>query len=459
MKVNQPFKLFVPTSIKNGLLEYLERKPPGFKYEKSEFYFIVNYLLYKQLFTKKKTEYFAINYKYLKSVIQRNTNNYMKYLFIGEIILRDNYKPGIKPYFYKLNPKFELDVNTVLVKPGTRLFEKMYKKQKNKKAHYNRLEFYLREMKNKLMNLQFDSNSAMVFVSNVTEIRKRLAYTMQIEYLKDKRTRYFSRNNVNNRLDTNLTNLKSDLRNFIVGDFTHIDLKNSQPFFLNQLIKFNVNKERVYDNSTLICSNFLNLNMCKSFGIKAVKRVLKIHQNKKKSNLVNLKKFEIAVNSGNLYDFITEYFNSQYTRDEVKDIMFKVMFSENVIYQDYGKKIPYEDEKKVFANVFPFIAEVIKILKDKNHKVLPIFLTKMESYIFIDCISKKLVSAGIVPLTIHDSIIVETIHTTKAMEIIKNVFIEHFNVIPALHIKQMGICNHLTEQSFKQHNLISTPVG
>jgi len=437
MKVNQPFKIFVPTSIKNSLLKYLERNPPDFKYSEFNFYFIINYLLYKQMYAKEKIEYFAINYKHLKSVIPTNTNKYMNYLFIGEFILRDNYIPGKKPYHYKLNPKFELDCNTVSVEPGTRLYEKMHRKFRNKKAHYNRLKPHLMEMKNKLMNISFDSDAALQFVSNNTDLKKQLAYTMQIEYLKDKRTRYFSRNNVNNRLDTNLTNLKSDLRNYIVGDFTHIDLKNSQPFFLNQLIQYMANKSH-HNDSTLICCDYLCFDLCKVFGIKLVKSVFKIHQKQKESNLVNLKKFGDAVNSGRFYDHILEYFNSQYTRDEVKDIMFKVMFSQNVVYKNYHRIIPYEDEKKVFADVFPFISEVIKILKHKDHKTLPIFLTKIESFIFIDCISKKLVSAGIMPLTIHDSVIIETIHAPKAMEIIKNVFIEHFGVIPALHVTRMN---------------------
>jgi hypothetical protein len=458
MKVNQPFKLFVPTSINKSLLNYLEVNPPKFKYKACNFYFIVHYMLYKQMFAKKETEYFAFNNKFLRDIIGTKPDKYKTYLFNGEFILRDQYIPGQKPYWYKLNPKYKLDLNTIPVEPGTRLFEKMHIKFKNKKAHYDRLEPHLRKMKNKLMKISFDRKSALRFISNNSDMKKRLAYTMQIEYLENKQTRYFKRNKTNNRLDTNLTNLKSELRNFIVGDFTHIDLKNSQPFFLNQFIHYLVNMSPI-ENSTLICCDYLSFNLCKIFGIKVVKAVLKNHQKQKKSNLVNLKIFENAVNSGKLYDFIRERLNSQYARDEVKDMMFKVMFSQNIIYKNYRKTIPYENEKKVFANVFPFVAEVIKILKDKNHKVLPIFLTKIESYIFIDCISKKLVSAGIVPLTIHDSIIVETIHTSKAMEIIKNVFIEHFNVIPALHIKQMGTCNHFNGTSFKQHDLISTPMG
>ena len=55
-------------------------------------------------------------------------------------------------------------------------------------------------------------------------------------------------------------------------------------------------------------------------------------------------------------------------------------------------------------------AEVVKILKEKNHKALPIFLQKLESHVFIDLICKKLVEEGIIPITIHDSVIVQKKH-------------------------------------------------
>jgi hypothetical protein len=437
MRVSHPFKLFVPSSIRDSLNEYLAKNPPSFKYDTFNFYFIFNYLLYKQ-YVKEESGFYALNHKHLKSAMHSNINSYIKYLINGEFILRDNYIPKEKRYHYKLNPTYKMDTQTVLVEPGTRLFDKMNRKNRNKKAHYNRLEPHLKKMKDKFMNVPFNSEAALEFVSQCTNMKKQLSYTMQIEHFKDKRTRYFARNKTNSRLDTNLTNLKSDMRSFLTGDFTHIDLKNSQPFFLNQLIKTLVNSLGGGDNNTLLCCNYFSLNYRESFGIKAIKSVLKIHHKRKNLNLVNLKEYEKAVNSGNFYDVMREHLDCKYTRDEVKDIMFKVLFSQNEVQKSYRRFIPFEDEKKVFATVFPFVAEAIQILKNKDHKALPISLTKIESYIFIDCISKELVSAGIVPLTIHDSVIVETEQAEKALVIIERVFMKYFKVTPALHVKQLN---------------------
>ncbi len=48
---------------------------------------------------------------------------------------------------------------------------------------------------------------------------QKLCYLTSINHIEDKRFRYFKRNNTNQRLDTNLTNLKSDLTQFIIGAY------------------------------------------------------------------------------------------------------------------------------------------------------------------------------------------------------------------------------------------------
>jgi hypothetical protein len=451
MKDNQPFKLFVPASIKNDLTKYLKDEPPGFKYDVFDFYFIINYLVYKQVNLESDEEYFNINHSHLETVINSKTDKYVKYLRNGEFIFNDGYYiKGGKPYHYKLNPKFDFDLNTVSIEPGTKLFNQIQSKHRNKRAHFNRLEPHLMEMKDKLMDLHFDYNAAKYYISENPDIKKRIAYFNQIELLADKRLRYFSRNKTNNRLYTPVTNLKKELREFIIGNLVNIDLKNSQPFFLGQLLmklvrlmanlRLDINKNDLEDinNNTILCCSFLNFDLSKTFGIKVIKSISKIHQKQKKANLVNLKEFADCVNAGNLYEYVGKYFNGKYKRDEIKDMMFKVLFSRNFDYKNYTKFIPYEKEKKVFAEVFPIVAEMVKILKEEKfnsgkHKILPVLLQKIESYIFIDCISKDLVNAGIVPITIHDSIIVERQHKNKAIEIIHNVFAQKFNVIPLFH--------------------------
>jgi hypothetical protein len=52
----------------------------------------------------------------------------------------------------------------------------MNRKSKNKKAHYNRLEPHLKKMKNKFMKVPFDSEAALEFVSQCTDMKKQLLH-------------------------------------------------------------------------------------------------------------------------------------------------------------------------------------------------------------------------------------------------------------------------------------------
>jgi len=117
--------------------------------------------------------------------------------------------------------------------------------------------------------------------------------------------------------------------------------------------------------------------------------------------------------------------------------MFKVLFSKNIDYNKRSKFIPYNKEKKVFNSVYPFVYEIVKIFKNKDNKKLPIYLQKIESYLFIDCITKELVENGIIPFTIHDSVMVKKQDKEKTIEIINKVFIEQVGIVPKLKIEKV----------------------
>ena len=84
-----------------------------------------------------------------------------------------------------------------------------------------------------------------------------------------------------------------------------------------------------------------------------------------------------------------------------------------------------------------FVYNTIKALKVKDHRTLPIYLQRLESHLFIDCIARELVDNGIVPFTIHDSVIVKTKDQDKAIEIMNDVFIKEIGEIPTYDIKKL----------------------
>lgn len=435
MKPNSPIILYIPASFIKGLNKYLKANKPGFKYDVLYFYYIIHYILVRQI--KTKADFIPIN-KNLKAITVSNINQYIKILVNGEFIISDNhYIIGEKSKCYRINPNYLKGIDKIEIKTDCKLFNSIIKNQRRKKAHNNRLEPFLKRMYDELMKIDIDYQKAEKWILEQPNEVKRNSYMTALNLLADKRFRYFHRNSTNNRLDTNFTNLKSELKQSVIGDYVNIDLKNSQPFFLSMILEALINNKTHQGQNTLCC--YLSYDyFIKTFGIKRIKEVSKIHQNQKKAFLVNLKTFKESVIRGTLYDDFIENYGAGITRKEVKDIMFKVLFSKNDLYYQFKKFIPYEKEKKVFATVYPFIYESIKILKSKDNVILPVFLQQVESYIFIDCIAKELVTADIIPITVHDSIMVKEEHKQHTIEIINRVFMENFGLIPTFDIKPIN---------------------
>jgi len=421
----------LPDLLIKELDKYLKDNPPNFKIHKVYFYYVVHHLTVMQI-QHKKDEYFYLNIKYLKSVTASNIDRYTKILKNGEFIISDeSYEVGVKSLKYKLNLKFIKGISKIELKPDNKLSKKLLKKIYQKKAHYNRLEPHLRLMKDKLMKMELDYKKANKWIETNANDAQILSYLTSINLLEDKRRRYFKRNKTNGRLDTNLTNFKSDLRQFIIGDYVSIDLKNSQPFLLGVLL------DTIINNKDTLCCYLQKDKLIKTFGIKRIKAVSKFHQNQEKAKMVNLRLFYDSVLNGNLYDDFIKYYSDDIARKEVKDIMFKVLFSRNEYYKGYRKIIPYQEDKKVFASVYPAVYEVVKALKVGDNKLLPIYLQRLESYLFIDCIAKELVDNGIIPLTIHDSVIVKTKDQAKTIEIMNDVFMKQIGIIPSFETKNL----------------------
>ena len=235
MKVHKPIILHIPALLVQELNKYLEANQPCFKYDIVYFYYIIHYIIVQQIKNKNNIEYclnVPINMKNFKAITVSNINDYIKLLINGEFIKSDNqYVKGERSKGYWINEIYLLGVDKIEVKSDCRLFKKIIKYQRRKKTHIDRLEPYLKRMNIELMNIDFDYDNAEKWILSQPDEQKRTTYIISLNQLKDKRFRYFKRNKTNNRLDTNITNLKKDLKQFIIGEYVCIDLKNSQPFF------------------------------------------------------------------------------------------------------------------------------------------------------------------------------------------------------------------------------------
>ena len=198
----------------------------------------------------------------------------------------------------------------------------------------------------------------------------------------------FHRNSTNNRLDTNLTNMASDLRPHIIGfeNMAYLDLVNSQPVLFNVLLR-------------------------------------KYHKGASGSQRKELDVYLEWTSKGKWYEKLVNIYNV--TRDEAKTIWMEIAYSRNS---------SYEHRKRKFKAKFPFISSIIQNLKKDNHANFSIELQKIESKVFIDMICKDLVEEGIIPYTMHDGLLVPKDETERTLEIMLENLKKVIGVYPTIKV-------------------------
>ena len=453
MKIAKPIVFHIPALFVSELDKCIKQNPPKSDYNISYFYFLMNRLTTNHYTKDKKKEFTNMNTQKLQKLSIYRIGSYMKYLKKYEFIISDNnYIPGEKSLEYKLNEKLLSGEYYFELLPETRLFKNIIHNQRMKKTNYAKMPDYLQKMKDLFMDIDFDYEAARDWIeNNSTEAEKHFRRTMLLQF-QDKRFRYFGRNKTNNRIDTNLTSIKKELRYCLKGDWISFDLKNSQPFFLFSDILRPINHIHTdhthhpphtphhkpigitYHNPICVAQRFLNLQQ--SFGVSTLQKISKCRKKddfaKNTTLSFELNKFGEAVFTGKYYESIM---NGNLTREEAKNTNWGVYFSKNREQTKYLYFIPYKKEKEIFAGIYPCIYEIIELLKEKDHAKLSVYLTSVESFVFIDTIASRLVQAGIMPLTVHDSVLVPAKHKDEAKQIIDNVFRELYGRVPAFHIE------------------------
>ena len=226
---------------------------------------------------KKSKTFYACAQK-LKSATVWNIDNYIKYLANGDILERDYFINGQRSYHYRLNPSLLSGVRSIEIRPGTRLHDRIIQQQRLKRKHHDRLEPFLKEMNKRFMGVDLDYPTTREWIETQASEASKYLYHTSVSMFEDKRFRYFSRNKTNNRLDHNLTNLKSEIRNYILGDYVSIDLANSQPFFLSQLLK-TLSQITTTTTTIPLCSGFFDFDLIQYLGKQQINTSSKIPQN------------------------------------------------------------------------------------------------------------------------------------------------------------------------------------
>ena len=196
-----------------------------------------------------------------------------------------------------------------------------------------------------------------------------LSYLNSLDSLKNKNYRV-NRNDTNKRLDTNLTNLYSELVDEICrqNDLVQIDLSNSQFCFLS-------------------------------------------HRLKKKLDTPDNTLFRSLSYNGELYSYVKDKLKLKSLK-ESKLLMFSLLFSSE-------KNTTHK--KKILKSLFPSVIEwVDRFKKENGYKKFSVELQKIESNLFIDVLLNKIKSKKFFCLTKHDSLIIRRNDYEPVMEIVTN---------------------------------------
>lgn len=178
----------------------------------------------------------------------------------------------------------------------------------------------------------------------------------------------------------------------------HLDIKNSQPYFLYTCIQQNpaINKEE-------------------------------------------LDRFGKLVVEGTLYDFLAVEYKKQTgysrTRMQMKKVIYKIFFS---------KVTSFGHLKAFFGGYFPTVMQYVYDTNKQCNSTLAKQLQNKESYTVLDVIMPLLEKQGIRPYTIHDSFVCKESEVSIIKELFISKLTELYGIAPALHIDYL-VPNELLE--------------
>ncbi|MDB5223928.1 MAG: hypothetical protein JWN83_2595 [Chitinophagaceae bacterium] len=246
----------------------------------------------------------------------------------------------------------------------------------------------------------------------------------------------------NHRFYNPITNIKRELRNFLTYDgeqLVSIDLKNSQPYLSIAFFKkeFWSNADSLGENLNL---KYLNKEIYNDIRRKEeYNNIITLV-----SSLENYAPIDSDVNNyisqvvaGTFYEYIQLHFQSIYpkkfdSREKVKKEVLTILFIKPQAGIFYS---PCQTFKVHFSTPY----ELYTTIKSVQYNYLPIILQRIESFLMIDIICKKIteINSEIPLFTIHDSIITTVGNEGLIEAIMKNELEYYIGYKPTLKIEYL----------------------
>lgn len=390
-------KAYIPSNLEWGA----ERHSDKYNY-------ILTLIYYGRIFDKRNDEnsFIPLNAKILHSILSGNHKDYINALIEKGIIETNNryivtkQSKGYRFTTQYRNVKFkQLNIMDKNIKRKIELLKEFRNKEIKLPQHK-----YIYEC---LKKISINEDEARYFIEhNTTKIEEYVNHSISVDLIVN-RDYFFVADSTAGRVHNNITNLSSDLRQFLRYEnnaLVEIDIRNSQPFLFNLLIQDYIYNSlphpQGYDNKSL------------SYGTKS---------------LDDIELYRDLTSKGMFYEYLMPYFLTN-SRDEFKKNIFGRVF-----YNDENRH-QYE-EWFSFQDIFPNVAKIISWYKKDNYKNLAIELQRAEAEIMINGIVPRLAAKEIFLLTIHDSILTTQENVETVSRVILEEFQNRYNLIPTLKIK------------------------
>lgn len=390
MSRDKIYYLYINTSI-YSIINNISIKDNFEKDFKFHYLYIIHYIRTYPFLDRRYTtdDFIPVNMKILKKYISYDyAHIFIENLVSGEVLIKDpTYVPKLKSCGYRINPDLRLDKFRLIPVEDKKLSKKITNLlNSEKKTVIDRGDAYS-YVTVCMENLILDKEKA-------SKHSKNEFHNISIDLFSEK---FSVIDKTGNRLHNNLTNVPTPLRKFLSlngEELTQVDIKNSQPIFLYTMLR-----------------NY-------------------------KIPIEELDKYKEIVCKTGFYEFFADKLNFKLTEENRQQ--FKRSIFGGVLF-DVNRKTLSKYEN-VFNNEFPNIFNIIRSIKNKNHKDVSIMLQREESKFIFYCVEVlKFENKSKLPLlTIHDSIVTTTGNEQKVRTKMMELFQKLYTIEPKLKVEKFA---------------------
>jgi len=468
-------RIFLPEETKGKVEELIRLKPPEFSnFNKDKLFYFLS-LINELPARNKRSASFGNGYTLINATVLRKTignyKDYIDYLREQMVVVCDNhFIPKEKSYGYKFMPAYDGKVKAHYINNPT-LIGKLNKEKLENSIRLKKYKYLTKWFD----DIEVDFSGALKYVKGLyvkrilnpearewnyrtgkykNPIEQYNNALINLHHIKDGVINCFV-DKIAGRLHTNLTNMPSDLRNFITWKgkkLGAVDITNSQPFLSSVLFqKSFYGNYAVGNDEKLSLFSFsegfsfsptieLHNNITYDSNIATTQlesSSLKLQESPQLAEQPDVKLFLELVENGRFYEHLEEAFKAEWgselgTRKAVKGAVFLVLFTDNrFLGQDEAKG------KRLFKKLFPNVYKLFAAYKKHDPRGLPILLQRIEVKLILDIIAKRIAKEmpRIPTFTIHDSITTTVEHIDYLQRVMKEELKKYIGVEPKFKVE------------------------